>query len=213
MKILKYILIALATPFGLTACLEETFPTGSATANQVASSEEGLASMSRATAAFMQHLGYENASCGYGGLMIWRDIMLQDFTAAQTSDLSYDYYCWGFSSTTYLGNYQTQYDIWDFYYKLIQSTNLLAGLVNPGEATNEELAYLGNALVYRAMAYMDLTRLYEYKHTGVAELDAKAANIMKLTVPIVTEQTTEAEGRNNPRAPFYKMLLLSAKLF
>ena len=38
-------------------------------------------------------------------------------------------------------------------------------------------------------------------------LDEQAAadSAMKVTVPIVTQQTTEEEDRNNPRAPFWKM--------
>lgn len=43
------------------------------------------------------------------------------------------------------------------------------------------------------------------KKTGVEKLDAEAAskNLYGITVPIITDETTEEEGRNNPRAPFY----------
>ena len=43
------------------------------------------------------------------------------------------------------------------------------------------------------------------KKTGVEKLDAEAAskNLYGITVPIITAETTEEEGRNNPRAPFY----------
>ena len=47
------------------------------------------------------------------------------------------------------------------------------------------------------------------KKTGVEKLDAEAAskNLYGITVPIITAETTEEEGRNNPRAPFYAVYL------
>lgn len=53
------------------------------------------------------------------------------------------------------------------------------------------------------------------KKTGVEKLDAEAAskNLYGITVPIITAETTEEEGRNNPRAPFYAVYKFILNLF
>lgn len=68
-------------------------------------------------------------------------------------------------------------------------------------------AFYGNALAYRALSYMDLTRLYEYKKTGVASLDGQAESngIYGLTVVIIDENFDVTLAQNNPRVPFYHM--------
>ena len=55
---------------------------------------------------------------------------------------------------------------------------------------------------YRAMFYLDMARLYEFKENGYTEV---SDNVLGLTVPIVTEETTEEQSMNNPRAPREKM--------
>lgn len=54
---------------------------------------------------------------------------------------------------------------------------------------------------------MDISRFFEYKKTGIAKLDneAEANKIYGLTVPIIYENITESEARDNPRVPFYTM--------
>lgn len=76
-----------------------------------------------------------------------------------------------------------------------------------GSADSDQKAYAGAARAYRALAYLDMTRMFEYKTTGFSSLDAQAEKnkVAGLTVPIVTEKTTAKESKNNPRAPFYTM--------
>lgn len=60
---------------------------------------------------------------------------------------------------------------------------------------------------WRAHLYFEMARYYEYKATGVASLDDEAAanGIDGLTVPVITETSTETEARNTPRLKFYDM--------
>lgn len=201
---LSRILGASAFALLLTGCIEDTNPTSGMTGEQVKTAD--VAGLSRAVMAYMNKCnGYSDGGgsddIGYPGFMIWRESMTADF--APVSNI-YDYYPY-FYNRTWLGDYAIQSRIWDRHYGLVHSANLLLERGNPERA--EERPYIGNALAYRALAYMDLMRMYEYRLTGVESLDAKAKSdgIVGLTVPIVDEKTTEKEAKNNPRAPFYQM--------
>ena len=203
----KHIIYSLIIAAGasLSGCLEEFTPTNQATADQIKGEDKG--SLSSAVSAYMTSFtsygdGGLSNDAGFPGFGIHRDAMTADIPAYTTT---YDYFT-DFSYTNYLGNYSLQTLFWRRYYYLIQKCNLVMSVAQPEERT-EDREYAGNALAYRAMAYFDMARLYEYRHTDVASLDqqAEASGIMGLTVPIVTEATTDASGRDNPRAPFYTM--------
>lgn len=203
-KIKTTIAACMAIPL-LGSCLEETFPSSSMTHEQVEQSSSSLESLNNAMARQLMTLGQDYSSIGYPGIMLSLDVAAGELPVAATS---YDYFPW-YANDTYLGETGlTIYDWWAMYSNLIHCANLvIKAAPQSSEASVKELGYLGNALAYRAMAYMDMVRLYEYKHTGVQSLDAKAetTGVYKLTVPLVTENTTEAESRNNPRQPFYVM--------
>lgn len=186
----------------LTGCLEEFTPTDFATADQVQSADKR--SLSNAVAAYMTSAtmsadGGTQYDIGFMGFAIWRDAMTADLPIYKQG---YDYFS-VFGYNTQLGDYSLQSLFWQRYYYLVQKANLVLGVTDP--EVEEELPYMGNALAYRAMAYMDMARLYEYRHTDVGYLDAAGEAIKGLTVPIVTEKTTDSEGRSNPRAPFYEL--------
>ena len=81
---------------------------------------------------------------------------------------------------------------WTFYYKLINNCNNVIAMV-PDYAHADDTRRHGAGLAYtmRAFAYMDLARMFQYTYVGNEQLP---------TVPIVTEQTTEAQKADNPRA-------------
>lgn len=199
-----------ATTALFSGCIEETFPTDVASTEQVAESSSALEGLANATAAHMNAynvLGLSSSEAmdyGYPGIMTARDVMGNDFPVSKTG---YDYFNNPWASTNYLGNYNYQYLIWYFYYKLINNAHSTIRTVDPETATETAKQYLGGALAYRALAYLELSCMLEYKHTGVSNLDSKATEneVYGLTVPIITEKTTEEEAKNNPRAPFYKM--------
>lgn len=190
---------------GLTGCIDETTPAD----NTV--TVDKSASMANAASAYANSIaGYfakpntiytdEEFEMGYAGLGMIRDIYCEDFPIYSSK---YDYfYYW--EANKYLGSdYSTTVFPWYYYYQLIEQTHSVLRL----EETEETKPYMGIAHFYRAWVYFDLARMYEYKKTGISSLDNLAAQngVAGLTVPIIRENTTEAEARNMPRAPFYEM--------
>ena len=199
-RIFKSIILPAFLLVSLTGCLKEYEPTAYATQDQVSKADK--ASLSRAVAAYMTtYTTDQYYDVGFAGFMIWRDAMSADLPIA---DAQYDYFSY-YNYQNYLGNYILQTTFWQRYYYLVQKANLVLGAVDG--VTEADLVYEGNARTYRAMAYLDMSRMYEYRHTGVASLDAEAQSrgIYGLTVPLVTEKTAESAARNNPRVPFYHL--------
>lgn len=189
----------------LSSCLKEYNPTSLITAEQMLKADH--AGLSNAIAAYMiSFSSYDDGGlagdAGFPAFGIWRDAMTADMPVY---DNNYDYFC-DYNYQTYIGNTYTQSLFWQRYYYLIQKANTLLGVAD-AETNPDDKIYVGNALCYRAMAYLDLARMYEYKHTGVDRLDAEALSngIMGLTVPIVDESTSDSEARENPRVPFYTL--------
>lgn len=186
----------------MSSCLTEFNPTDQATQEQV--NKEDKTSLVNAIPAYLNSYNSDAAwDIGFMGLGIWRDATTCDYPVY---DSTYSYYYF-VEMCVWLGSeWSTQYTIWERYYGLIQKTNLVLNAIdvenNPADA-----APAVTALAYRANAYLEMAQWYEYKMTGIAGLDdqAVANEVIGLTVPIVTEKTTEADSRHNPRVPFYQM--------
>ncbi|MDE6684554.1 MAG: RagB/SusD family nutrient uptake outer membrane protein [Duncaniella sp.] len=187
---------------GMTGCLEETFPASATiTADQIANADKSYLA-SAIPAYFTTYSSDYYWDTGFSSFGHWRDAMSADFPIY---DSGYDYFYY-YNTQTYLGNYELQTVFWRRYYYLLQKCNSVIPLCdrNPDGA---DALNLGMALTYRAWVYMDLMRTYEYKKTGVARLDdyAESNGLYGLTVPLITENTTEAESRHLPRAHFTQM--------
>ena len=88
---------------------------------------------------------------------------------------------------------------WNNYYTWIMMANNVISLIDETDIATlgaKERSYLGFAYAYRAMFYLDLVRLYEFKENTVTRAD----DLLGLGVPIVLPETTEAQAKNNPRA-------------
>lgn len=187
---------------GMTGCLEETFPESSTmTADQIANADKS-ALASAIPAYFTTYSSDYDWDTGFSSFGLWRDAMTADLPIYDTG---YDYFPW-FNEQLYLGNYTNATVFWRRYYYLLQKCNSVIPLCDPSPDSPDAI-YLGMALTYRAWVYADLMRTYEYKSTGVERLDGFASSneLYGLTVPLVTENTTEADARNLPRAPFTQM--------
>lgn len=192
----------------ISSCIEETFPqSGIATAQQVAESSAAQMGQINAIVNFVNAyntygLDY-SFDFGYSAFGITRDVMCEDF---YVYDAYYDYFSW-FGTCQELSANAMANAIYYYYYKFLNNTNNLIRVVDEATADGTSKQYIGIAKAFRAMIYMDMARFYEYKKTGIAKLDdeARENNVYGLTVPIVTEQTTEVDARNNPRAPYYTM--------
>lgn len=202
MKKIKCIIITAAVICLSGSCLKETFPTDMMTEEQLGSSTNALSALSRASAAILNRYGSTYDAFGYPGIMMWRDVMGAEIPPYTTD---YDYHSY-YAQCQYLGNYIVQQGWWSLFYKIILNANLYMKAAE-GIEDEEVLHDLGNAYCYRAFAYLDLARMYEFHETGFDELDQEAHSrgIEGLTVPIYTENTTEEQAKNLPRAPFYEM--------
>ena len=208
MKKYIYILTAiLCSTFCATGCIEETFPSDTATPDQIQGASS-LAHLTNSLPAFLVTWNTYGGSdyltdWGYPCQMYMREIMGEDFPMA---DNGYNYWIYTENATSLRYTYYYPYY---YYYSFIKNANNVISLsssMNPKE--NEGVRhYLGVGLGYRAMLYLDLSRLFEYRATGVSSLDndANEKGCYGVTVPIVDENTTKDELTNNPCAPFYTM--------
>lgn len=201
-KILKHYisiasLILLAAP--LAGCLEEAFPEdGSMTEEEVKDADK--AALAGAMTSYFTAGGDNPYDIGYATFMAWRDAMTADFPV---NDATWDYYNY-YNAQVSLGNTYNSGLWWDrSYYHISRANKTLA--ICDTDPESDDAYYRGYAYALRAMLYFDMARNFEYKHTDIEALDRAAdqRGIWGLTVPIITENTTEAESRRTPRAPFY----------
>ena len=198
-----------ASTMALTGCLDETFPTSGATADQLASSSKATEALMWEMPAFVNNLGTyskdRHYDWGYGSIMHMRDVMTADMAVVSSG---YNWYS-SWSGNINLGNrYVDPYMAWAYYYKGIQTANNLISAVDETHASNDQLGYLGVAHAYRALYYLEAAQLYEFLPSDKVQepLSDAGKNILNLTVPVVTEKTSEAQARNNPRATRDSML-------
>lgn len=201
--------IFLSSAFMLNSCIEEVFPeNGSASIDQIGKSDQALDAMLNSVVAFIHKYNsygsHANHDFGYSGYNLLRDAACEDFLCPNPREDRFS----AFGKCTSLGANSTVANTTAYYcYKFINAANNTLSALKTTEEIEKKKHYEGICLTYRAMMYMDLARMYEYKKTGVTKLDndAEKKGIKGLTMPIVTEDTSEADGRNNPRAPFYEM--------
>lgn len=201
--ILPAFVAATALTFG--SCVDEATPVNYVTPADVS----GMASSQRALldgiVSFVIDYNtwgndeYYTNDWGYPCQMMYRDASTADFTPVSSG---YNYWAYVESSVDLktAANYS-----YNYYCSFVKNCNNLIDVVDPETASDMSQGYLGCALTFRAMCYLDMARMYEFEETGYSSLDAMASEVWGLTVPIVTEKTTDAELRNNPRAPFYTM--------
>lgn len=189
-----------------TSCIDETEPTSVATQAQAERSSSATKAQAMAMPAQLNAMDDDyvdnnnwHAVFGYPAMMIIRDMMCNDM-GFPTSDYAHHFYYFG--ADKYLGGqYIYAAYIWEYYYKLIQTANAVIGVVNPETATKEQLGFLGAAYAFRAMAYLDIARMYEFLPNEMTKsVNADNNDVTGLTVPIVKPGMTEQEARNNPRA-------------
>lgn len=188
-------------------CIEEAVPQGSVqTSDQV--SDAGVAAAINAipnmlvdggTAGHLSRYS-DQLDFGMASIHMRTDHMLDDI-ACMGDNPGYDW-ANGYASPNGWGALYTKCSyFWDCYYPWIKGANDVIGLVDPETALTENLNYLGQAYAYRAMFYLDLARMYEPKENNYTDI----SNVKGLTVPKVTEETTEADAILNPRVPREEM--------
>lgn len=209
-NILKISLIGLVT-ITLNGCIKETFPKGSTVTQDQLSQSEGAigymlsgipSAMTKAgTGGFYSTYGWQ-FDFGLASIQMATECMLEDI--AVLYELGYFWYS-GFYQNQGMGSdYALCSFFWNQYYEWIKLANdVIAVGGEIDEDTSDDIrSIVGQAHAYRAMYYLDLARIYEPKPSSLLQPESR---ILGLTVPIVTEETTEEQAQNNPRARREKM--------
>lgn len=132
---------------------------------------------------------------GYFSIVLASDLMVDDMLQ-YSSSYGWYYNWYDFSLRKETSSVDVQMP-WLFFYKEIKAANSIIKSVGYGEDLDaEQIAYRGQALGARAFCYYNLANLYG---------DAYGINKESMGVPIVTENTTNEEMANNPRASVDKI--------
>ena len=217
-NIYKFMAVVLGAAVLATGCIKETFPTDGATQEQISESTTALESLVGAIAVNMaypysafgrdENYGFD---FGYPGLMCALDACTGDVICTAGDDAAgYDWFFFWERGQNLGPTMSICPFAWNTYFAFMKSCNDVIGLVdinNPNLSAGEKLS-LGSAKAIRACFYLDMARQFE----ALAVTDDAAAGkydiseVEGLTVPILTEKTTEEMARNNPRAKRGKMI-------
>ena len=213
MNIYRLAALILGVAILTTSCIKETTPTSSATKEQIskaAAALEGMASgisvnMAYPYSAFgsANNFGFD---FGYPGLMCAMDACTGDVICT-TGDENNGYNWFSFWEAG-LSNFGPTMILpmfpWNTYYSFLKSCNDVIGMVDANNiSTDSEKLAVGMAKAIRATLYLDMARQYDPLEVTDPAMKSKyeiPADIKELTVPIVTEATTETMARNTPRA-------------
>lgn len=203
-NILKFSAVLLGFSVLASGCIKETLPEGgSATQGQIAGSQfasEG-AVMALPTVLITNRVGWsEHIDFGYPALFGATDRLAGEIFPVCASVEGGNPYTDRFQSYHYINSGGMSVNTWgtamfyEDYYKFILTANsVISSVEGPAQ---------GIAKVYRAMAYLDMARLYDPLQADSpndASYEAQRAAVDALTVPIVTETSTMEEMENNPR--------------
>ena len=215
-KIYKLMVLVLGAAVLATGCIKETFPTNGATQDQVAQSGSALEALVGAIAVNMaypysafgssQNYGFD---FGYPGLLCAMDACTGDVICTAGDEAAgYDWF-WYWERGTMLGPTQGLCAFpWNTYYSFMKSCNDVIAMVDTSkELTDGAKLSLGSAKAIRACFYLDMARQFEALEVTDDAAAGKydISEVEGLTVPILTEKTTEEMARNNPRAKRDKM--------
>ena len=201
-NITKFSTLALAAAMAFTGCIKETQPTTVVTSDAVAQSSTAVEAMVNAipVAEALPYSVYgsgQNRGFDFGlpGIMCATDAATGDVVGTSGDANSGYNWFWFFEVGTRLNsNAYVSSFTWYCYWNFIKSCNdIISIVVDP--QTDDMKAYLAYAKANRAALYLDLARGFDPLENNYTDV----SKVKGLTVPKITEATTEAEARNNPR--------------
>lgn len=215
MKNIYKITICALAAVALCGCVKETFPKGSTlTKEQLEQSDDAISYMLSGIPSAMTKSGTGGFYSTYGwhfdfglpAIQLATETMLEDIAIGE---INYYWLAGYYQNQSQGSDYAMCQFFWSQYYEWIKLAN---DIINVGGEVNDETpanvkTVLGQAHAYRAMYYLDLARLYEPKPNKILQ---PGESILGLTVPIITEKTTEEQAKNNPRASreeMYKFII------
>ena len=201
--------LAVSAPI-LTGCIEETFPeSGSATSEQIGQSTTALEAAlngipSQMVEGYMVYNGYQvnETDISYPGLMLVQSELMGDIVPG--GDYGYDWWSAYHACLQMNAEYYYSYIPYFTLYQFIKSANDVISAVdlNDTSLNDETRGLAGVAYACRAFDYYLLTVLFE----PVENIYTDCSNVLGLTVPIVTESTTNEQATNNPRVTHEAMI-------
>ena len=205
MKIFWKLSIALIPAVLFSSCLEETFPTDRATIEQVGESPVAIEAMVRGISAALIEPGPQSLrdasnsapswSFGLPAIHIATESMTGDLVIANADMTGRDHFgSWGTARNLNLNDSRTEL-MWHLYWGWIMIANDLIAAIDEDPQEETLRAYKGMAHGLRAKCYLDLVRLYEFKENKYTS----APDALGLGVPIVTEETSGDDAKDNPR--------------
>ena len=184
-----------------TGCLQETFPQqGTVTVDQAGEAPNSFNNFVTACTSTMSGefiysgSSYSPYDFGYTSFFLQRDVMGQDIVCEDTDS---EHYTTWYTCGVALGpTYAICQLPWTLYYGWIKNCNVVISLAGE-QPSADHITGAGIAYAMRAMFYMDLARMFAPQtYKGHPEA---------LTVPIITEKTTNEQATNNPNATNEKM--------
>lgn len=204
-KIIRFFsgVLLLSASFTLVGCIDETEPTSGLTQDQVDESSNTIEALLQALPAKFNKVdartgNFGDYAFGYGSVMHVRDVETGDMAITYSA---YDHFQpWETNEQMGPSMARTQW-LWNYPYECIMAANkLISAVKNDSVKSNTNLAAEGIGYAFRALFYLDLAREFEFlpneKTSGV---NSNGNDVTNLTVPIITDETTEEDIKNNPR--------------
>ena len=202
----KYnIVFAVLSLFALSGCIQETLPSEYVLAPQIQKSESALKGM--VNSIYTTMAGYSNDDGGveeisYGSMLAMLEHGTTQLVCSGTNGYNtMGAYCTG--SVSAVGSNRGLYPSYLFY-AYVKTVNDVIGMIgtDPAQIDETKKGYLGICYAYRALYYMDVVQIMEYKTPTDKRYTYTAPenDLKNIGVPIVTEKTTSKEASNNKRA-------------
>ena len=200
-----HIALAASLMLGFSSCIDETLPSDYVLDSQISASESAIQGM--VNSIYTTMAGYSNSD---GGI----EVISYGSMRAQLEHGTTPMVCTGANGYNTMGNWHygtipatgSNRGIYPsyLYYGYINNVNDIIGLINPEEMTDAQKTNLGICYAYRALYYLDLVQIMEFKYPTDPKVQAVFVepenDLRNLGVPIVTEETTSEQASNNPRA-------------
>ncbi len=144
-----------------------------------------------------------HAEFGYGAVMHIRDLLTNDMFVY---DSPYGGHFSSWPRNKVFGSSINAQIVWCYYENAIAASNALIKSIDEQTATEIQREYLGVGYAFRAMHYLDLARMYEYLPCDATLPRSNTGkDILGLTVPIITENTTDEDLATLGRATRQEM--------
>jgi len=189
-----------------TACMEDTFPSGMYTQEQLNQSPKAKEGAFWAIPSSIVQPTGDHWEFGWGTMMHARDVMTGDMTKPF---LGYDHFR-AYSQNTALGQdytpgnalYMACYDV-----VLAANTSIKGYVANEANLSDAEKGFLGASYAFRALTYLELAGMFEFLPHEVFPdgRNAQGNVVTNLTVPIVTDAVSQKDSYKNPRATHKQM--------